>query len=470
MNLKTPVALRNALYVVLAASLIATACHKNETPAPSPESSAAKKPGIISAEKTSFDEVTAKLNPGGNLFAYLDTDQILRGLSNRISATSNFVTSLPTIPSDQRDHAAQIFGALDGLAHNSGIDEISGLGMSSIAREPGFYFGKLVVYHYPGQNHGVLWSLFGAAPHPLDTDLLPDTTAMAFFSDFDLQMAWTNTNRLLSGLDIPGFADVLNKAPQQFQQQTGLPLNDVLASLAGDYGFLFTLDEHQKVTLPIPGHSVEMPNPGIAFIIKVKNDLIFNRVDQALTNSPVIAAMLTSVDDTDLKMRTVKVPLPIPLDVRPTIARSGDYLIVASTDSLVRDMLAVKSGKTKGFTSTDDFKKLSQDIPGDGNNFALLTRAFSRTAFRIGQQFTPNDATADAREKLFNTDTNSFSYSVGVNGADGWEGFANGNHNFQAMVVPAAAAIGAGAAIAIPNFVKARQAAQQNQTTITNTP
>ncbi|HEY3913386.1 MAG TPA: hypothetical protein VGN61_02775, partial [Verrucomicrobiae bacterium] len=302
------------------------------------------------------------------------------------------------------------------------------------------------------------------------TDLLPDTTAMAFFSDFDLQMAWTNMNRLLSGLDIPGFADVLNKAPQQFHQQTGLSLNDVLASLAGDYGFLFTLDEHQKVTLPIPGHSVEMPNPGLAFIIKVKNDLIFNRVDQALTNSPVIAAMLTSVDDTDLKMRTVKVPLPIPLDVRPTIARSGDYLVVASTDSLVRDMLAVKSGKTKGFTSTDDFKKLSQDIPGDGNNFALLTRAFSRTAFRIGQQFAPNDATADAREKLFNTDTNSFSYSVGVNGADGWEGFANGNHNFQAMVVPAAAAIGAGAAIAIPNFVKARQAAQQAQTTITNTP
>jgi hypothetical protein len=80
------------------------------------------------------------------------------------------------------------------------------------------------------------------------------------------------------------------------------------------------------------------------------------------------------------------------------------------------------------------------------------------------QQFAGQAAAAgqaQALQQFFNGQTNSFSYSVGVNGPEGWEGFANGNHNMQAMVVPAVAAVGAAAAIAIPNFVKARQAAQQ---------
>lgn len=468
MNAKIPLA---GFISFLAACFLAAGCHKNQ-PA-SPPAGTAKAPEIVSAEKTSFDEVTAKLNKGGNLFVYLDTQQIMTGLSNRITAASNFVTALPAIPSDKRETAGRVIGALNGLAVNSGVDEISGLGMSSIAREPDFYYGKLVLYHYPGQNNGIIWSLFGAAPHPLDVDLLPDTTAMAFFSDFDLQMAWTNINHWLSGLDIPGVADALRQTPKQFHQQTGLALNDTLNSLGGDYGLIFTLDEHKRITLPVPGHKLDVPSPGLAIIVKVNDDTIFNRVDEALKNAPALSMLLSKVDDPDLKMRTVNVPLPIPLELRPSIARSGDYLIVASSDTLVREILAVKSGQKKGFKATDDFKKLSQGIPEQGNNFALVTRVFSRTAFEVGQQFAPDDADASsAGQKLFNADTNSFSYSVGLNGPDGWEGFANGNHNMQAMVVPGVAAVGAIAAVAIPNFVKAREAAEQAKrgNSQTNTP
>jgi hypothetical protein len=457
MNAKIPLA---GLISLLAACFLAAGCHKNQ-PAPLPAEKA-KALEIVSAEKTSFDEVTAKLNKGGNLFVYMDTQQIMTGLSNHIVAASNFVTALPAIPSDKRETAGRVIGALNGLAINSGVDEISGLGMSSIAREPDFYYGKLVLYHYPGQNNGVIWSLFGAAPHPLDVDLLPETTALAFFSDFDLQMAWTNINHLLAGLDIPGVADGLRQVPKQFHQQTGLALDDTLKSLGGDYGVIFTLDEHKRITLPIPAHKLDVPSPGLAIIIKVTDDTIFNRVDEALKNAPALSALLTKVDDPDLKMRTVNVPLPMPVELRPSIARSGDFLIVASSDTLVREILAVKSGQKKGFKATDEFKKLSQGIPEEGNNFALLTRAFSRTALDVGQQFAPDDADANsAGQKLFNAETNSCSYSVGVNGADGWEGFANGNHNMQAMILPGVAAAGVVAGVAIPNFVKAREAAEE---------
>jgi hypothetical protein len=438
--------------------LLAAGCHKNEPPATTP-SAAPRTPEIVSAEKTSFDEVTAKLNKGGNLYVYLSTEQILRGLSNQVSSISNIVSALPGVPSDGREKLGRALGAFNDFAINSGADEISGIGMSSIAREPGFYYGKLVVHHYEGQNHGVLWSLFGSAPHPLQLDLLPESTALAFFSDFDLQMAWTNLDHLVSGLNIPGASDSLEQAPVQFHKLTGLDLNDVLHSLGGAYGVIFTLDEHKKVTLPIPGHPIEAPSPGLAILIKVNSDLIFNRVDQALKGNPLV----TSVDDPDLKMRTVNIPLPIAVDIRPSVARFGDYLVLASSDTLVREILAVKSGKEKGFTTTDEFKKLSQGIPDRGNNFVLLTTAFSRTMVKAHEQFANQQAAAGqpALPLLFNGQTNSFSYSVGVDGAEGWEAFANGNHNAQTLVIPAIATAGAVAAITIPNLIKARQATQQ---------
>jgi hypothetical protein len=271
---------------------------------------------------------------------------------------------------------------------------------------------------------------------------------------------------LLAGSEIPGVTQALGQVPGQFHQQTGLGLDDVLDSLGGDYGVLFTLDQHKKVTLPIPGHPLEMPSPGLAIVIKVNNDLIFDRVDMALSSNQLIAAMMTRVDDPDLKMRTVNVPLPIPVDLRPTIARAGDFLIIASSDILVHDMLAAKSGQKTGFKSTDEFKKLSQGIPGEGNNFTLMTGAFSRAVGQAQQQFVPKDEDQNpnpALQKLLNSNTNSFSYSVGVNGAEGWEGFANGNRNVMGMALPAVAGIGAAAAIAIPNFVKAREAAQHKK-------
>jgi hypothetical protein len=444
----------------LTISLLAAGCHKNE-PAPPTAFTSTKAPEIVSAEKTTFDQVTAKLNKGGNLFVYLSTEQTLHGLSNHIAAASNFIANLPAIPSAGRENVNHALAAVNYLAANSGVTQIAGLGMSSIARESGFYYSKLVVYHYPGQNDGLIWSLFGAAPHSLDVDLLPESTALAAFSDFDLKTAWTNVNHLLSGAEIPGVTQALAQTPTQFHQVTGLGLDDVLNSLGGEYGFIFTLDQHKKVTLPIPGHPLEMPSPGLAIVIKVNNDLIFDRVDKALSSNQMIAAMMTRVDDPDLKMRTVNVPLPIPVDLRPSIARAGDFLIIASSDILVHDMLAAKSGQKKGFKSTDEFKKLSQGIPGEGNNFTLMTGAFSRALGQVQQQFVPKDEDQNpnpALQNLLNANTNSSSYSVGVNGSEGWEGFANGNHNVLGMAVPAVAGIGAAAAIAIPKYVMVHEA------------
>src|SRR5260221_257637 len=50
------------------------------------ESSAPPNPPFEGGRKTSFQEVTTQLDPGGSLFLYLATDQWLAGLSTNISA------------------------------------------------------------------------------------------------------------------------------------------------------------------------------------------------------------------------------------------------------------------------------------------------------------------------------------------------------------------------------------------------
>jgi hypothetical protein len=70
----------------------------------------------------------------------------------------------------------------------------------------------------------------------------------------------------------------------------------------------------------------------------------------------------------------------------------------------------------------------------------------------------------DTMVSMMASNSMTLAYSVGANGAEGWESFGNGNKSMAtaAVLLPAAAVGGLLAAIAIPNFVRARNMAQQN--------
>jgi len=448
-----------------AASILLAGCQKNEEatpPPPTPVKSA--KPAIVSAEKNSFDEVTAKLDKGGSFYLYLSTEQALSGLSNHLAAVSNLISALPNIPGTGRQTLDKVFAVLGVLVKESGISQISGLGMSSIAREPGFYYNKVVVHHYAGQNAGLVWSLFGKSPHALkELDLLPETTALASALDFDLPLAWTNIQHAAQSLDVPEVSSGLDQLPAKFKELTGLELDAALQSLSGEFGLIVTLDQHKTISLPVGATPLEIPNPGLCLVFKVNSNLIFDRVDQLVKGNPLV----TKVEEPDLKMRTLTIPLPLPIEARPSLARVGDYLLLASWDNLVREIVAVKSGQKKGYKTTEEFKRLSQGVPSEGNNFTLVSGTLGSTVAQIQEKSMASQnmdpEAIKSYEQLLQKATNSGSYSVGANGPDGWEGIGNGSQGGQAvLVLPAVAMVGLVSAIAIPNFVKARTTSQQN--------
>ena len=175
------------------------------------------------------------------------------------------------------------------------------------------------------------------------------------------------------------------------------------------------------------------------------------------------------MEQSGLKMRTMPVPVPFLGQVRPTTASSGGYLFIASSDALVNEALAVKSGKSPGLKSTAEFKRLAKNIPDQGNQFTYMSERFGRILFQIQQQAINGQlaqggsaAQSQWMQSFFHSRP-AFAYSVGMNTPQGCLTIGNGNQSAANLVLlPAVAVPGMLAAIAIPNFVKARATSQQN--------
>jgi hypothetical protein len=175
--------------------------------------------------------------------------------------------------------------------------------------------------------------------------------------------------------------------------------------------------------------------------------------------------MVISVDQPGLKMRTMPVPLPLPIQLRPTAASSGGYLFIASSDALVQEALAVKAGEKPGLKSTAEFKHVSQNIPELGNQFTFMSERFGQAMMQIQRQFAATGSSPAQEQQMLSLFQGQpgFVYSVGVNTPEGCLTVGNGNVSYAKMaLLPAVAVPGMLAAIAIPNFVKARQTSQQN--------
>jgi hypothetical protein len=425
-----------------------------------PGPSNVKSLGIESAETTSFKEVTSKLDTGGNFYLYLSTEQWLKNLSTQVDKWHELAGAIPAVGDRDRQALDNLFNIGSRLVKDSGLENISGIGMSSIAREPGLYYNKMVVHHYAGQGNGFIWTMFGNQPHELDgLNLLPANTAMAAFYDLDAAQIWSVIQTQCEQSGFPEAKDFLNKFPAEFEKGAGIKWDDAIGSLGGEFGIVITLDDSHMVSVPVPNQQpLPVPEPALMLVIKVKNDTIFNRIDAALKEKGVPG--LISVEKDGVKMRTVPVPLPIPIALRPSIATSGGYLFIATSDALIQEAVAVKGGKA-GLKSSDEFKKLSKDVPLQGNQFAFLSQRFGQTVMKVQQQAmgSNNQLPAQMKEMMqsfMDPSKAGYTFAVGANSDEGWITVANGNQGSANLLAASAVVPAIAAAVALPALAKAK--------------
>jgi len=449
----------SSLILVGVLAILNNGCGKKESPAAGQGGST-----VVSVEKTSFNEVTSQLDPGGNFYMYLGTAQWLDNLSGKVGAWRQTFLAMPNLKPEDTANVNKAFDIITGLIKDSGIEDISGVGMSSVEIEKGMYRNKAVLHHYSGKGTGFLWQLAGKEPHPLTSlDFLPTDTALAVFSDWDLPVLWTVAQKQVAQANLPQAQQWLDKLPAEFEQKTQVKWDDFLKSLGGEFGFVITLDPSNNIPVPLPGGALEIPSPGLLLAVKVNDDTIFNRIDTALKANPQVI----SVDKPGLKMRTMPVPLPFVGELRPSAASSGGYLFIASSDALIDTALAVKSGQQAGLKSTGEFKHLSLGLPDQGNQFVYMSQRFAETLMKVQQQVMANSTKSDPGTaqwmQSFYRNRPAFAYSVGVNTPEGCLTVGNSSQSYaNAVLLPGVAVAGMLSAIAIPNFIKARTVSQEN--------
>jgi len=443
------------------------------TPAPasSGKASSPAKPAApaaqVSAETTSFDAVAARLDSGGSLYLYLSTEQWLSALSGQLTKWRELlVTAAPTKDPAEMEQITRAFDVATHLVKKSGLEEITGFGASSFAVERGVYRNKIFVHHYPGKGSGFMWTMLGKSAHPLATlDLLPADTAIAGFADLDVAQLIATVEEEVNASGSAEAKQGMNQVLLQFSASFGLSLDDLLHSLGGGIGMVVTLDPTKTISVPVGDKPQDVPMPRAALVIEVKDDRLFQLIDKSVAPMPT----LIRVDEPGLTMRTMVMPIMPPTELRATAAKWGNYLILATDDALVRDMIGAQSGG-KGFKSTPEFAKLSAGLPKDGNGFQVVTQRFADTWARYqgdimkGQPGMTPDQLA-ILQKFWGDNKVGASYSVTGHVDNGWLAVGKGTVGAGQLVAPlviAPVAIAAGVAMPVFGSVQGKAKATKS--------
>ena len=389
---------------------IVVSCGKqtaNETVTGESKSKPIVKPGSDPATqkqaaiKNSFWEVNKHLDQGGSFFVYLSTEQMLTTLDGYLDTIGSFADMAGReFGPDNQQQIAMVLDMARTAYEQSGIRDVSGLGASSFALEKNLNRDVIVLHHYAEKRDGLMWKLLGNAAHDQDVlKLFPADTVLAMHGDADVVAGFNWLQDFLKNTAPPPvvaqFAEALAEANQMFN------FENLLKSTDGELGLFVTLDAKKRIAVPLPDAppavKLSFPAPAAAVVLRVKDDQLLNLVTAQLKN-PEVAEMVQESTVDGVKLYTIAVPpIPVEIDLSPTIMKSGNYLILTSSTQLAKDILAMKGDPAKGLAGTAEFKKLAGDMDLKGNQFHFLSSrvygeygALMKTVIKAAEAEAPN--------------------------------------------------------------------------------
>ena len=380
-------------------------------------------PAISRAEEPpgnpAYQRVAANLDAGGVIYLYWNAEKALGEFDKKLASVRDLAVADPSLSQDEKDGLRKNFDLGIRLVLSSGLERVKAFGLSSREIEPGIFLNK--TYTYLPDRSGFLWDTFAKSPHDFPClKMLPENAEGFAFFDFDLAALWGAISKELVRSEIPEAAKWQQHFSQQVQAFTGLSLEDLLGSLGDEVGIIVTLDPKTTAKIPFGNEQIEMPEPAAALVWRVRNEKLFDRLDALFTMNPKVQ----KIDEPDIRMRVMEGVEEIPY-LTPTMARYGDYLIVASSEKLVRGMVDASTGKTPGIRASPDFNKLSAGIVAKGNSVAFVAKRLQKT---LGELQMKLSQMREAASPLLDAMTAKFSglsadvasYTVGGMTDDGW--------------------------------------------------
>jgi prepilin-type processing-associated H-X9-DG protein len=407
----------------------------------------------------SFAETARFLNPGGEFYMHLDASEWGEAAMNLVERVELFA-AMNVQGEQQRLMFERGFALAKRLVEESGLMELQALGMSSVRREDGTYHNRSVFTRAPGPVQGLMWQLSGLESGPLDAlRLCPANTVMAQYGKCDFELLWSWIRDLVEQSGIPqlqqGFAQAMGATAAQ-----GIDLDAFIASLAGESGVVLTMDPGNVQPFQVPNGPVLMiPDTAFMLVFTVKDDTLFQFFERFFVGNP----NAVKVDEGDFHLRSMMLPIPVPVRVQPTIVRKGPYLILASNDEIVRNAVAGYDGEESGLTDTDLFRALARDVPDQGVGFSFVSEVFGNSIqemTRVAAERTPE---LMGFMQLFQVEKQMSSYQVSCGTEQGFVSVGNSNWNMAKYMMAQLASIpgGMAAGAIVPRLVMARQAARR---------
>ena len=318
--------------------------------------------GPSAAVKSSFEAVAARLDPNGHFYAYLSTEQALAKLDETLeSLISMAKNGTEAVGGGLMDNpfvapiVEGVLGVVEPAFRKSGVGEISGVGMSSLAIEENLWRSKMFVHHQPSKGGGLIWDMFGEQPHTLEVlSLAPDNTAALAHSDLNLKRVIDWADAVF--VEMLGGESIMANAPPQLQ--------DILDSFGNEAGFLMTLDSENKMTLPgfMFDREEDLQLDGVAFalLMRVNDDSLMKMLGDVMGGG-VGAPAGTKVGDVTIHSIPLPIPLPIKMDLSPCYFQVGDYMVLSSAESLAKRIAEAHGGKGR-LANDADFKALTKGL------------------------------------------------------------------------------------------------------------
>ena len=318
--------------------------------------------GPSAAVKSSFEAVAARLDPNGHFYAYLSTEQALAKLDETLeSLISMAKNGTEAVGGGLMDNpfvapiVEGVLGVVEPAFRKSGVGEISGVGMSSLAIEENLWRSKMFVHHQPSKGSGLIWDMFGEQPHTLEVlSLAPDNTAALAHSDLNLKRVIDWADAVF--VEMLGGESIMANAPPQLQ--------DILDSFGNEAGFLMTLDSENKMTLPgfMFDREEDLQLDGVAFalLMRVNDDSLMKMLGDVMGGGVGTPAG-TKVGDVTIHSIPLPIPLPIKMDLSPCYFQVGDYMVLSSAESLAKRIAEAHGGKGR-LANDADFKALTKGL------------------------------------------------------------------------------------------------------------
>ncbi len=319
-----------------------------------------------SAVDNTYWQVLSRLDQGGEALVYIHAEEISKAAQSLLAGLMRNVAALPE---ERRAQAMQGLDMLDLMFKEYGLDEVSGLGFSSFAVQPGLRRVRAILHHRPGRSKGLLWNVTGPQPRPLDEmGLLPAGTALAFASDYDLFRLIEWTSRIAPKIVAQGGAapspDQAMAMMKAGMQAGGIDYDRLRKSYGGRLGFLLALDPEKRVLLPAKEKPLSIPEPEFALFMRVNDNYLFDALKGKLTAS---GHSKFSEAGGVKKIAFPRLPAPWPLE--PVIVQKGEWLIAASRDALAEKILDKGSPRLAAGAA---FKEIARKAPRRGNGFGYV--------------------------------------------------------------------------------------------------